>query len=40
LFSVKTASEQPSAAEIKQGEEEAAAAVRNFAVGCLLLYFS
>ena len=35
-----TESEQPSEAEVKQGEEEAANNVRNFAVGCLVLYFS
>jgi len=33
-------SEQPSDAEIKLGEEEAATNVRNFAVGCLVLYFT
>jgi hypothetical protein len=37
---VYPASDQPSEAEIKQGEEEAAINVRNFAVGCVLLYFS
>lgn len=37
---VYPASDQPSEAEIKQGEEEAATNVRNFAVGCVLLYFS
>jgi hypothetical protein len=36
---VRIASDQPSEADIKQGEEEAAANVRNFAVGCVLLYF-
>jgi hypothetical protein len=40
LTLVLTASEQPSDAEIKEGEGEAAAAVRNFAIGCLVLYFS
>jgi hypothetical protein len=40
LITALTASEQPSDAEIKQGEEEAAANVRNFAVGCLVLYLS
>jgi len=33
-------SDQPSDAEIKQGEEEAATNVRNFSVGCLVLYFA
>ena len=40
LISIFTASEQPSDAEIKQGEEEAAVNVRRFAVGSLVLYFS
>lgn len=40
LIVASTASEQPSDAEIKKGEEEAAANVRNFAVGCLMLYLS
>jgi len=33
-------SDQPSDAEIKLGEEEATTGVRNFAVGCLALYFA
>jgi len=31
---------QPDAAEVRAGELEAAASVRNFAIGCVVLWFS
>ena len=33
------AEKNESEAEVKQGEQDAAANVRNFGVGCLVLYF-